>query len=75
MHYRVMKTVPDIISAFGGSSELARRLEVPIPTVGAWRFRGSIPPKHFADIVTLAKADGIKGITFECLHSMRREKA
>lgn len=70
-----MKTVRDIILAFGGSSELARRLGVPIPTVGAWKFRGSIPPEHFPDIVRLAKADGIKGVSFECLYAMRKEKA
>ena len=75
MHYGAMKNVTDLINAFGGSSELARRINVPIPTVGAWKFRGSVPPEHYPDLVALAKELRIKGVTFESLYALRKEKA
>jgi hypothetical protein len=75
VHYGPMKTASDLIDLFGGSSELARRINVPIPTVGAWKFRGSIPPEHFPQLVALAKELRIRGVTYEALYSMRTEKA
>ena len=71
----MMKTVADLINSFGGSSELARRINVPIPTVGAWKHRGSVPPEHFPHLVALARELHIRGVTYEALYAMRTEQA
>lgn len=70
-----MKTVTDLIEAFGGSTQLAKLLELPIPTVGAWKHRGSIHPDYFPAIIEKARELRISGVSLERLHSMRKERA
>ena len=73
MHYGDMKTVTDFINAFGGSTELAKALDAPPPTVAAWKHRG-IPPRHFPALVNQARAQKVKGITLESLHTLKVEQ-
>jgi hypothetical protein len=47
-------TVSDIISHFGGTSELARLLDVPISTVDSWRAKDFIPRWRQAEVLDLA---------------------
>jgi hypothetical protein len=70
-----MKNVPDLIEAFGGTTVLAKLLETPVGTIGAWKHRKSIPPEMFPRIVTLAKTKRLKGVSFESLYAMREESA
>lgn len=72
---QLMKTVPDLIEAFGGTTEMAKLLKAPVGTVGAWKHRKSIPPDLFPEIVKLAKARKISGVSLESLYAMRRETA
>lgn len=69
MYYGGMKTQTDLIDAFGGSTELAKALGCPPPTVAAWKHRG-IPATWFLDIVTEAKVRRIKGVSLESLHRL-----
>lgn len=73
MHYGGMKTVTDLINAFGGNTELAKVLDAPSPTVAAWKHRG-IPPRHFPALVAQARAHKLKGITLESLHTLKVEQ-
>jgi hypothetical protein len=66
-----MKTVSDLIEALGGSTWLARELDLPIATVGAWKARGSIPPRYFPALVRIASQEKVKGVTLESLVAMR----
>lgn len=41
---------------FGSTTELATRLKVPVPTVGAWKLRGKIPAERVPEV---SRATGI----------------
>ncbi len=71
VHYGDMETVPDLIEALGGSTRLAGKLRLPIATVGAWKARGSIPPRYFPTLVRIAAQQKVKGVTLESLVAMR----
>ena len=71
VHYGAMKTVPELIKALGGSTQLAGKLNLPIATVGAWKARGSIPPRYFPTLVRIAGQQKVKGVTLESLVAMR----
>jgi hypothetical protein len=66
-----MKTVSELIEAFGGSTRLAGKLNLPIATVGAWKARGSIPPRYFPTLVRIAGQQKVKGVSLESLVAMR----
>jgi hypothetical protein len=66
-----MKTVSELIEALGGSTRLAGKLNLPIATVGAWKARGSIPPRYFPTLVRIAGQQKVKGVTLERLVAMR----
>jgi hypothetical protein len=66
-----MKTVAELIKALGGSTQLAGKLKLPIATVGAWKARGSIPPRYFPALVRIAGQQKVKGVTLERLVAMR----
>ena len=55
-------SIPDLIDALGGNSELARAISVPVNTIGAWRFRGSIPYDRWPAIIDEAARRGVEGI-------------
>ena len=69
MHYGGMKTVTDLIDAFGGSTELAKALDAPPPTVAAWKHRG-IPHRHFPTLVEKARERKLKGVTLASLYTL-----
>jgi len=46
------------VREFGGYSELARRLEVPLSTCHGWARRGHIPGWRHGRLVALADAEG-----------------
>lgn len=65
-----MKSVADLMKAFGGYRELAAALGKPEQTVAAWKYRGVIPAVHFPVIVEKAKERRIKGVSLQSLYTM-----
>jgi len=49
----------EILSAFGGVAKLARRLDVPMTTVHAWKRTGRLPAWRRRDIEDAARNDGL----------------
>jgi len=43
---KTLKTVREVISAFGSPAALAYKADVGIKAVGHWRVANSIPPQH-----------------------------
>lgn len=66
-----MKTVSELIEALGGSTQLARRLSVPVSTVGAWKARGSIPARYYMTLVQIAKERKVKGVTLQNIVALK----
>lgn len=56
----------EIIDGLGGIPVVAAALGKHRSRVGDWR-RNGIPPSSWADIVGLAKARGVAGVSFEAL--------
>lgn len=53
-----------VISAFGSLTKTATALGKPITTVQGWKDRKKVPPEHWREIISAAKAQG-KTLTFE----------
>lgn len=60
-------SVDEIIDALGGTKAVAEAHGVNLSVVSSWRFRRSIPADRWRDIVALAEARGVEGLTFETL--------
>lgn len=54
-----MRPSERIIHLFGGQSKLARRLEIPLSTVGHWAQTGNIPAKWQGKLLGLARTLGV----------------
>ena len=54
-----MTSAAHIIAALGGTSAVARELDVPASTVSSWKSGGSIPRWRMAGITSLAKSLGV----------------
>lgn len=52
-------SVPELIEALGGASALARLGDWPVPTVNAWKVRGTIPDANWAKLIDVAQAKGL----------------
>lgn len=65
-----MQTIPQIIDALGGPTEVARLTGQPVPTVSAWKHRNKIPARHWPSLVSIAREKGVKGITLELFFSI-----
>ncbi|MCV9940953.1 helix-turn-helix domain-containing protein [Boseaceae bacterium BT-24-1] len=63
----MMQNLADVIDAFGGYAKLAQALGCPAGTASAWKTRGSIPVRYWAQIVEEASLLGIDGVTFDAL--------
>ncbi len=61
------KTHADIIQAWPSLSELAEDMNLPYINCRMWRYRSSIPSKHWLPLALAAKKRGIRGITLETL--------
>lgn len=70
-----METIDDLILAFGGVNEMARKLELPWPSnVSAWRRAGKIPAWRDSQILAAAEREGI-ALTAEQLTALREGQA
>lgn len=63
-------TVAELIDAFGGPSKFGRVIGKSPSTAGEQKRNGSIPVDYWPKIVEIAKACGIKGVTYETLVKM-----
>lgn len=61
-----MATAPEIITALGGTSNVARELELPPSTVSSWKTGAGIPKWRMPGIQALAER---LGIDLEDIHS------
>ena len=62
-----MQTVTEICNLWPSDAELARDLQIPYPTVAAWKQRGSIPAGHWRDLVRAAQARNLRQVTTDLL--------
>lgn len=53
-----MDKVTDVIDALGGTSAVARALNIPASTVSSWKSAGRIPNWRVPTLVKLARAKG-----------------
>lgn len=60
-----------IIAACGGTSAVAKALGAKTNTVLYWRRRGSIPARHWVQLVALAESKGASSVTFAALAETR----
>ena len=71
-----MKTVNDLISAFGGPTKFAEAMGFKHPsTASEMQRRESIPVKYFPKIVEEARSRGIKGVTVQRLVEIHASNA
>lgn len=63
-----------VIDALGGTSVVAGTLDIALPRVSNWRARGKIPNEMWPELVALADARGVKGITLEALAAMHARR-
>jgi antitoxin CcdA len=72
-----MKSVPQLIDAFGGHQRLARALRVPPGTVSSWKSRGAIPARVWAALVAQARKRRLRVdlATLASLHASDRQRA
>ena len=69
-----MRSVSEVIEAFGGATAVASSLDVPPTTVASWKYRDSIPDEYRPSLVDLARERWIEGVTYETLTLMHTEK-
>lgn len=70
-----MDTVSDIIEALGGSTAIARELDMKAATtVASWKDRGSIPSEHWPPLLELARKRRV-ALTLERLMAANRRSA
>jgi hypothetical protein len=50
-----MKTVTDVLDAFGGVTQASITLRLPLGTVSSWQTRGYVPPDHWDTVLRAAK--------------------
>ena len=62
-----MNSFRDVITAMGGPSGTAEKIDGNVNTVISWHYRDSIPSKHWVRIVTAAERCGVSGISLEAL--------
>jgi hypothetical protein len=65
-----MKNVHALFAAFGGTSAVARILNVGTSTASEMKRRGSVPVEHWPALIAAAPAAKIKGVTPEALMAM-----
>lgn len=68
-----MQKFSDIIDAIG-IPELAKALKLGEGHVRIMRFRDSIPPLYWPDLVDAARRSRVKGVTFGLLKTLRDER-
>ena len=63
-----------VLAKLGGPSEVAAALNRPYTTVHSWVQRGWIPPAVWVDLVEVAKANRVKGVTLDALAALPKPK-
>jgi len=68
-----IKTVSDLVSAWGKPSLMAHAIGVSAGTVRQWKLRGAIPAANWASIIKAARSETFAGskvaqITVDTLH-------
>ena len=70
-----LKTVDDVITAFGGPTAFARALDLKgVSTASEMRRRGSIPVEYWQRLVDIAPQKGAPGLTYEKLVAMHSKQ-
>lgn len=64
---RMLSSPAEAIALLGGHKILSGRIQRPLTTVASWATRESIPVEVWSKIIDLAKACGVKGVTYETL--------
>lgn len=68
-----MRSVDDVIAAFGGPSAFARAIGLRGPSTATEMLRsGSIAGRYWYDVVTQARRRGIHRVTYQALARMHR---
>lgn len=57
---RPMKSIREIVEAFGGPRPMARKIGYPPSTVMSWARRNIVPSRHIPMILRAAEKEGIK---------------
>ena len=63
-----------VIAKLGGTVAVADALKRPYTTVHSWQQRGWIPPAAWVDLVEVARANRVKGVTFDALAAIPKPK-
>lgn len=71
----MIRTVSDLISAFGGATEFSRAIGAKPSTASEMKRRGSIPVNWWPLIVEEAARRGIGGVTYESLTYMHAPRS
>ena len=69
-----MRTVSEIVDAFGGTTEFAQAIGTTQQNVTNMKARNSIPSRFWKSVALCAEARGIAGVTLAALadlHSLR----
>lgn len=55
-----MKSIKDLVSAFGGPVRLSKHLFTSSQNISMWSLRGYIPPEWGLELLCLAEKEGVK---------------
>jgi hypothetical protein len=66
----IPRTIPDLIDAFGGSSEFAKVIDKNPSTASEMKRSGSIRVGYWPAIVAAAQDRGIEGVSLESIAQM-----
>lgn len=74
---RSPESFTEIIDALGGGYALGGRMGLPTGTTSAMRTRDSIAPGYWPQVIQIAEAVGLAGVTYETLarlYAARRKR-
>lgn len=63
----MMKSIAELFDIWPSMADLGRDLDLPYPTVAAWKQRGSIPAAYWRGIINAARGRGHGDVTGDLL--------